>query len=171
MVWIVLAAAATALGASNYGAVTPLWNSTVIVQPTFFQPVKTTLEVTNTHGNSGYSVECLGCHDGVNAKNAFITRRMSLSRENMMIRSLAGSPKQHHPVNIVYVEGKAGLKAVNSVLKGVWKGNVTTIADILVNGRVECSTCHLEPHVIDPDTQTLRHSNAKSILCTSCHDK
>ena len=169
--WISLVVIATTLSASSYNAVKPLWSSTPVSKSISFKPVGIGIGATNSHGQSGYSVECLGCHDGVNAKNAFITRRMSSSQESVNLRALTGSSKQHHPVNIAYVEGKAGLKSINTALKGTWKGGVTTIADILVDGRVECSTCHLDPHVIDPDTMTLRNSNARSVLCTSCHNQ
>ena len=169
--WMSLIVAVSTLGASSEHIATPLWSSTPVGKSQSFQPVGIGIGATRSHGQAGYSVECLGCHDGVNAKNAFITRRMSSSQESLELRALAGNPKQHHPVNILYVEGKAGLKSVNTTLKGIWKGGARTIADILVDGRVECSTCHLSPHVIDPDTMTLRNSNARSVLCTSCHNQ
>ncbi len=170
-VWISWTAIATTLYASNVNAITPLWSSTPLGQSTSFKPLGFNITTTNDHAQSSYSVECLGCHDGVNAKNAFVTRHMSESQESLKLRTLAGSAKQHHPVNIAYVEGKAGLRPINTTLKGVWKGGARTIADILVEGRVECSTCHLDPHVMDPDTMTLRNSNARSVLCTSCHNQ
>ncbi len=169
--WLSIIATVTVLSASNYDAVRPLWSSAPTLNNIAFKPVNIGIGSTREHAKTGYSLECLGCHDGVNAKNAFITRRMSSSKESLQLRALAGSFKQHHPVNVAYIEGKAGLKPVDTVLKGTWKGGVTTIADILVNGRIECSTCHLDPHVMDPDTMTLRNTNAKSILCTSCHNQ
>ncbi len=171
MAGIAMVIIATTVSASSYNTVKPLWSSTPVSQNISFKPMGIDIGTTGSHGQAGYSVECLGCHDGVNAKNAFITRRMSSSQENLNLRALAGSFKQHHPVNITYIEGKAGLKPVTTALKGAWKGGVTTIADILVDGRVECSSCHLDPHVTDPDTMTLRNSNSRSVLCTSCHNQ
>ncbi len=163
--------AVTVLSASDYSFVRPLWSTNTVINSTSFQTTRHGVVVEADHGSAEYSVKCLECHDGINAKNAFITRPMDAGAQSVALRAMAGDSKRHHPVNVVYLEGKAGLKPLHSTLKGVWKGNVTTIADILVNGRVECSTCHLDPHVIDPDTQTLRNANAKSVLCMSCHNQ
>ena len=74
----------------------------------------------------------------------------------------------NHPSSMRYDEGKSSLRSVQSQLVGVWKG-ATTISDLLINGKMECSSCH-EPVGLEPTKENMRNSNTTSELCLSCHD-
>lgn len=90
-----------------------------------------------------------------------------------------------HPVSIVYmgtgaIDSPASLRATTFNLTSygdavAWKG-ASTIADLLRNGNVECSSCH-DPHNggkiqgTDTEVNYLRHSNTNSNLCLGCHEK
>ncbi len=164
---IVVTAVFTVLNASDFKVGVPLWSLASASNTSFLGNAKVNTEkhhmTTKTTAKS--SIECLSCHDGVDAQNA----TLSSPRVSVALRALTGSKAQHHPVSILYVEGKAGLRPKNTALIGTWSG-AATISDLLVDGKIECSSCH-EPHALDPDTDNLRNANRGSILCSSCHDK
>ena len=94
-----------------------------------------------------------------------------------------------HPVSISYTgtglaSSPASLRAQGDTLPvggygDVWvtPGGGTTVASLLRNSKVECSSCH-DPHNATGVSQAtskqvnyLRHSNVNSELCFGCHDK
>lgn len=97
------------------------------------------------------SDNCLGCHDGTSAR--------------------AMHADDNHPLGVDYErqqgQGRARLRPSASP-----SGLGGTIADdLLVNGRVECSSCH-DPHAAHGSgTTRLRMSNEGSRLCLTCHDR
>ncbi len=165
--FIVITAIFTALNASDFKKGMPLWSLASASKTSFLENtiIDTEKHYMTSKTTAKYSIECLSCHDGVDAQNT----ALSSPRASVALRALTGSKAQHHPVSILYVEGKAGLRPKSTVLIGAWSG-ATTIADLLVDGKIECSSCH-EPHALDPDTDNLRNANRGSIICTSCHDK
>ncbi len=130
------------------------------------------------------SMLCLSCHDGASSKNSIVdildekgsTLKstnidtnpvyMKTSR-NLTLTGSYGDLNDDHPVSIDYIPGKAGLKSKSEMLLGQWKG-ATTVEDLLINGKVECTSCH-DPHFNDSKGIFLRNENHNSQLCFSCH--
>ncbi len=163
---------------------TPLWNKSL--PDTQFSMYGETIAGSHTSNNpNSYSMVCLSCHDGASSINSVVNAPGSgginqngadmglapiLMRpsRNLAI-GLNGDLKDDHPVSILYIPGKAGLRPISEPLIGEWKG-ATYISDLLRNGRVECGSCH-DPHYADPNGIFLRNSNEHSQMCLSCHDK
>ncbi len=74
-------------------------------------------------------------------------------------------PQLHHPTSIYYDDSKFGLKSRSEPLIGDWKTAVI-VDDLLVDGRVVCSSCHAGDIAIGK----LRNSNRESALCRACHN-
>lgn len=110
------------------------------------------------------SITCMGCHDGVNAKNmpTIYPKKGKLygSFGNMSLNS-------GHPVMVSYVEGVAGLRPKYTSINN-WS-NASSINDLLRGGKLECGSCH-NPHE-KKWPKYLKHNNKNSGLCFSCHDK
>ena len=100
---------------------------------------------------AGTSETCLGCHDGSSAR--------------------AVNPGSSHPWGVVYersqIGGRRFLKPSSAP-----SGFGSTIAnDLLCNGKVECTSCHV-PHG-EPTTERFRlrtRDGVFSSLCRGCHD-
>ena len=153
-----------------------------------------------TVGNAGGtlsspSLACLSCHDGVSAVDSIVNApgsgMGSLSTGSTIITSFSyggdiGSGSvgdvdmaNDHPVSVTYTAGKASLRDTTTNLTTLtgtaWVG-ATTIADLLRNGMVECSSCH-DPHNgyatqgTDSEVNYLRMTNNSSKLCIGCHNK
>jgi len=163
----------------------PLWNKAT-PSATYTMYGTTIAGTTPDSTPNGITKACLSCHDGVSAINSIVnaagTGGVVSGGANVAFGSTpAGTAyvmpsgagnigtnlADDHPVSITYTAGKAGLKATTTTLTG-WEG-ATTIANLLRNGKVECSSCH------DPHTSTtglfLRVSNSGSALCLGCHGK
>ena len=148
---------------------------------------------------SSPSLACLSCHDGVSAIDSIVNApgsgMGSLSAGTTLITAIATpyggnigdgdngvadvDMANDHPVSVTYTAGKASLRATTTDLATIsgtaWVG-ATTIADLLRNGMVECSSCH-DPHNgyatqgTDPQVNYLRMTNNGSKLCIGCHNK
>lgn len=183
----------------------PLWNKAADYSSNPFtmygasstNTAGTTLSGSSTDAQPNNSSKaCLSCHDGVNAINSMINAPGSggYSSSGATVAfgaTAAGASKtmpsgvtqigtdltNDHPISITYTAGKASLKATTSALIGTWTtpsgGN--TIADLLRNNKVECSSCH-DPHLGENNTFLRRekgsgYSNEGSKVCLSCHEK
>ena len=172
----------------------PLWNK--LKTPTTFTmygataqgvPGQTIAGTQTDAQPTGAALACLSCHDGVSAINSVVNAPGSggynpsgtligyanpnhtetMRQDPSLAIGLYGDLTNDHPVSIPYVEGAASLKPKTTQITG-WQG-ATTINDLLKNGKVQCTSCH-DPHY--PKWGTfLRHSNAGSELCKTCHDK
>jgi predicted CXXCH cytochrome family protein len=163
----------------------PLWNKAT---PTAtYTMYGTTLAGTTPDTTpAGITKACLSCHDGVSAINSIVNQAgaggVVAGGTNVAFGATAAgtavvmtgaatnigtSLANDHPVSITYTAGKASLVATTTALTG-WTG-ATTVANLLRNGKVECSSCH------DPHTSTtglfLRKANSGSALCLGCHGK
>ncbi len=115
------------------------------------------------------SSDCLNCHDGVSATAKNTSRPQETSVGFKVAQGASsGVHTGSHPIGISYIENKASLKPKGSLLIGKWMG-ATIISDLLINGKVECTSCH---KVDGGNTipQLLRKLNIKSELCLSCHN-
>lgn len=129
------------------------------------------------------SLSCLGCHDGVIGPDRVInlpgsggyypTNNYTKNSENNLSYSNANAPGLNgdlhngHPISIMYIEGVSNLKQKNTAIYN-WN-NASTIYDLLINGKIECSSCH-NPHD-KTSILYLRYKNKNSELCITCHDK
>jgi predicted CXXCH cytochrome family protein len=108
---------------------------------------------------TGWSLLCLGCHDGVTAPDVYtaahaVTITGQLANSRLGVRGL-----RSHPVGIRYplaAEGYEPLAAVEAA--GL----------MLPDGRIQCTTCH-DAHRKNRQPKMLVISNEHSRVCLTCH--
>jgi predicted CXXCH cytochrome family protein len=157
---------------SGIGANTPLWNQKLSTQ-TYTPYTSTTYhQQGNTQPTLGVTSSlCLSCHDGtvaVGSSAAYGNLPMVGSMKSMDAfgTTLTGS----HPFSLAVPLKDSPDLAASIAAQG--KTADTTGAVKLVNGSVECTSCH-NPHVQGTDKiaqnfLVLDSSNAQ--LCLACHD-
>lgn len=117
------------------------------------------------------SKTCLSCHDGTVALDSFGgstgTNFMQSSSQYYVGTQLGND----HPISFTY---NASLATSDGFLKNpvsAVSGLGGTIQnDLLINDKVECSSCH-DVHNQYNVTGLLKKSNAGSALCITCHSK
>jgi len=139
---------------------------------------------------AGTSKLCLGCHDGVTAINQYDGRTpadagygggtiytMDDYSASFEIGNTGASLTNNHPISVSYASG------VDTQLEdpsSATMANGDTVSSLLVDGRVECSTCHdVHDREAVPGTHLLRFGTkgengtgqGASALCLACHDK
>lgn len=157
---------------SGLGGVTPLWNQT-LSKATYTPYTSTTYKQTgNTQPTLGITSSlCLSCHDGTvavgqSAVYGKIPTTGSLNNMDSFGTNLAGS----HPFSLVLPLKDAPDLAASLVSQGTTtdpKGAVK-----LVNGNIECTSCH-DPHVQNIDKVAenfLVRDSSNGQLCLACHD-
>jgi predicted CXXCH cytochrome family protein len=119
---------------------------------------------------SGVSKLCLSCHDGTIAIEDYAGRTGGTDFV-LPANNLGTTLANDHPISITYDSALAvadsGLydpAAQNSGLRG------TVQEDLLVNDKLECSSCH-DVHNSIPASKLLRIDNTQSGLCLTCHNK
>lgn len=175
--------------AANTTAQTPLWNKNLSFPNGFTPYTNSTMDSSMLGTPSTVSQLCLSCHDGVGAINsvlnspgpgthvldpgAFDDQIGDLGSAAATINIGEGDPgvpgpvdlSNDHPISIVYAD--AGGPA------GGFNATPTDPRLRLLNGMVECTTCH-DPHADAPgigEVQFLVMSNANSAMCLACHIK
>jgi hypothetical protein len=134
---------------------------------------RATLSVADSSYLSGVSKICFTCHDG-----SVANFRHSADFEEGMG---GGSSTKDHPVSVVYKFDslkRNGLFNPEITMSGLG-GTIAT--DMLINGRVECTSCH-DPHFSmqkvackscpSPKVNTISSlliENKRSALCLVCH--
>ncbi len=148
----------------------PLWSQVLSTENNYIlysSPTEVNQEQEPTLGSA--SNLCLSCHDGTVAPGTnvpYTNLKMtgSMNSQDLFIGTLQGI----HPFNF-----KLPLNCTSSdnLLQILCSGSTGNSAVQLVNGNVQCNTCH-NPHVydIDPVAQNfLVMNNANSALCFACH--
>jgi len=107
----------------------------------------------------GWSLLCLGCHDGVTARDVY-----SLPHATSVTGRLAGSRLgtvglRSHPVGIAYPVGREDYHPAAAV-------EATGL--LLPGGRLQCTTCH-DAHNTRRYPGMLRVADDRSRLCLTCH--
>ncbi len=182
-------------GAVRYGNQGILWNhalSTVASwqmyasDPTMLEFLDGTIEA----APAGTSKLCLGCHDGVSAINQYdgkgpadagygggTTYTMSAYDVGFAVGNTAASLTNNHPISITYAY------PTDPQLKdpaAATMANGDTVTSLLVQNRLECSTCHdvhdkeavASTHLLREVTTGADVTGANaSKLCLVCHDK
>jgi predicted CXXCH cytochrome family protein len=124
------------------------------------------LDATIYNPGAGVTGACLSCHDGTIALEASgsMPRISSASKVGLDLRN-------SHPVGFVYDSFLAtkdgGLHDPATTDSGL---GGTIEEDMLINGRMECSSCH-DAHDRSGQPNMLIKSNARSALCLTCHNK
>jgi predicted CXXCH cytochrome family protein len=154
---------------SGLSNVRPLWAQKLSTQTNYTLYSSTTLmNIVQEPTLGSASNLCLSCHDGTVAVGQTVpygTIKMqgSMSAQDVFGTNLATT----HPFNFKLPLSSATPNVYPSVLSG----KTMNAAVKMVNGNVQCTTCH-NPHVeaIDPVAQNfLVVNNSGSALCLACH--
>ncbi len=156
---------------SSLHGVAPLWSqrlSTVTTYTLYSDPTMVNLPQEPPLGSA--SNLCLSCHDGTvapgqNTPYGSIKMGGSMNSQDVFGTDLSSV----HPFNFQLQSGH--LQSSPNLLPTLSSGTTGNPAVKLVNGNVQCTTCH-NPHVqgIDPvDQDFLVMNNANSALCLACH--
>ena len=157
---------------SGLGGVTPLWNQKLSQQTYTPYNSSTYHEQGNTQPTLGVTSSlCLSCHDGtvaVGQSAAYGTLPVTgqLKSADSFGTTLTGS----HPFSLATPLKDAPSLQASLVAQG--KTADPTGAVKLVNGSVECTSCH-DPHVqnIDRIAQNfLVRDSSNAQMCLACHD-
>ncbi len=181
-------------GAVRYGNQGILWNHEISTKASWEMYASNAAMISFIDGTIesepvGVSKLCLGCHDGVTAINQYDgkgpgdagygngdTYVMGDYAGGFVIGNTAASMTNNHPISITY-DNLADTRLKDPTAAVMANGD--TVASMLDNGRVECSTCHdVHNRESVPDTHLLRESTkgadqtgvGASDLCFVCHD-
>ncbi len=147
------------------GDAAPLWNRSagtgsyrVYSSPTFDAEIDYP---------GGVSKLCLSCHDGISAIDSFggVNGSVLMSGD----ARLGTAPGDHHPVSFVYDSALAqkdgDLHDPNTASSGL---GGTVAEKLLVNGRVECTSCH-DVHNRHDFLRYIDTGGGIDGLCSTCH--
>lgn len=142
----------------------PLWNHTE-TSATFTLYSSPSLDATDLGQPAGVSKLCLSCHDGTVALDSFggATGSTFITGTDNLGTDLSND----HPISFTYPSTDTGLFDPTTTSSGLGS---TISADLLVGGKVECSSCH-DVHNKYNLSYLLKISNAGSALCLVCHNK
>ncbi len=139
---------------------------------------------------SGWSLLCLGCHDGVTAGDVYSSPHAITVADQLAGRGLGARGLRSHPVGIEYPPRNTA--AANAVAVDPRVGRpprhppsrtgsdadwtqayepraaVEAAGLLLPDGRIQCTTCH-DAHNTYRHDGMLRISNERSRLCLTCH--
>ena len=147
---------------------TALWGQTLSSQ-TYSTYTSTTLENTTLQPPLGESSSlCLSCHDGTVAAGQITPYGPYLMSGTMP--NMGTQLQSSHPFSM-----QLPIKDASDLVASLVATQTTadpTNAVKLINGNVECTSCH-DPHIQSIDKQSqnfLVRSNLKSALCLACHE-
>jgi len=157
---------------SGVGGATPLWNQTLTTQT--YTPYQS-----STYNETGLpqpalgsdSNLCLSCHDGTIAPGQTVAYgRFPMTGSMKSSDTFGTNLSNSHPVSLVLPLKDSSYLIASLVAQG--KTADTTGAVHLVNGNIECTTCH-NAHVEATDVvvgQFLVRDGSSGQLCLSCHE-
>lgn len=157
---------------SGVGANTPLWNQTLSTQ-TYTTYQSTTYHESGTPrpAPGGDSNLCLSCHDGSVAPGQTVAYGTFVMAGSMKSSDTFGSDlSSSHPFSLVLP-----LKDSPNLVASLYSQGLTadpTQAVKLVQGNIECTTCH-NPHVEATDQVSgnfLVRDGSSGQLCLACHE-
>jgi predicted CXXCH cytochrome family protein len=146
----------------------PLWNHSVPDGAAFTPYSSTTLDAL-VAGPDGTSKLCLGCHDGMTALDSYggMIGSTVMTGKEVIGTNLADD----HPISFVYDLALATADGELADPTSSPSGLGGTIAvDLLIGGRLECSSCH-DAHNSSGAPDMLQVWNNESLLCRTCHIK
>lgn len=156
-----------------------LWNHSVTTT-NFTMYTSFSLNATSTGQPAGISRLCLSCHDGTVGVDSFggVTGTTVLTGDIAV--GASGNLSDDHPISVRFdsalalADGSLFDPATKTVTVGVAgsKSRTGTINDVLlVDGTVQCSSCHDVHNAFTAGDPLLKISTAGSQLCLTCHDK
>ncbi len=156
---------------SGVGGSTPLWNQQLSTSVYTTYTSTTAAEKSTQPMLGGTSSLCLSCHDGTVAPGqtvAYKTIPMTgqMNPADKFSTNLQGS----HPFSLVLPLVDSPDLVASLVAQGKTADPTGTIK--LINGNIECTTCH-NPHVQSTDQLSpnfLLINSANGQLCLACHD-
>ena len=108
---------------------------------------------------TGWSLLCLGCHDGVTAVDVYSSAHAITITDQLANSHLGTIGLRSHPVGIQYPLAAEGYHSRAAVEAG---------GLVLPEGRIQCTTCH-DAHNTHRYQGMLRISNERSRVCLTCH--
>lgn len=156
---------------SALGGRTPLWNQKLTPQ-TYSLYTSTTEKNRETQPAMGADSNlCLSCHDGTVAPGTTVVYGQVTMQGSMYDYDVFGSNLQpSHPFSLA-LPIKDNIDLIAS-LAAKGKTGDPTGAVKLINGNIECTSCH-EPHVQAKDPLSwnfLVRNSANGTMCLACHD-
>lgn len=126
-------------------------------RPTTTQP----LRPYEGHGMelSGWSLLCLGCHDGVTAPDVYSSAHAVSVAGQLANSHLGLAGLRSHPVGVRYPVSSEKYEPIAAV---------EAAGLMLPDGRIQCTSCH-DAHNTHRHRGMLRMSNERSRLCLTCH--
>ncbi len=148
----------------------PLWNHQLSAVSTYTMYSSATMNSVAGQPD-GSSKLCLSCHDGTVALENF--GGVTNGSHPMTGPRLMGTDLSNdHPISITYDAALAtadgGLYNPTATQSGLG-GTIT--ATMLIDNKMQCSSCHDVHNGAGTTTGLLVKSNAASALCLTCHDK
>ncbi len=157
--------------APHSGLNTGLWNQKLTTQAYTTYSSNTEKNITTQPTLGAVSNQCLSCHDGTVAVGATVAYGQVTTRGSMLSADIFGSNMQSsHPFSLALplrdnIDLAASLAANGTTAD-------PTHAVNLINGNVECTSCH-NPHVQAKDPLSLNFlvkDSSSGQLCLACHD-
>ncbi len=157
--------------APHSGLNTGLWNQKLTTQTYTTYSSNTEKNITTQPALGNVSNQCLSCHDGTVAVGATVAYGQVTTRGSMLTADVFGSNMQSsHPFSLALplqdnIDLAASLAANGTTAD-------PTHAVKLINGNVECTSCH-NPHVQAKDPISLNFlvkDSSSGQLCLACHD-
>jgi predicted CXXCH cytochrome family protein len=156
---------------SGLGGVTPLWNQKLSTKS--YVPYSSTTDPNqgNTQPTLGITSSlCLSCHDGtVGVGQSAAYGQLPTNGTMNSIDSFGTTLTGSHPFSLA-LPMKDASNLVSTLVQG--KTADLTGAVKLINGNIECTSCH-DPHVqnIDKIAQNfLVRDSSNAQMCLACHD-
>ena len=108
---------------------------------------------------TGWSLLCLGCHDGVTAPDVYSSAHAVALTAQLANSRLGARGLRSHPVGVSYPGTNEHFQPPAAV---------EAAGLLLPDGRIQCTTCH-DAHNTQRHGKMLRITNERSRLCLSCH--
>ena len=148
----------------------PLWAQTYSTQTyTMYGSSTTSTQTMQQPPIGGSSSLCLSCHDGTVAPGQTVPYGRIQMQGNMSTSDILGTSLQNsHPFSFRNLKDQADL-AASLVSKGQTQDPLNKV--VLVNGNVECESCH-NPHIqgLDSVSQNfLVRDSSGGAMCLACH--
>src|SRR5215469_2171064 len=157
---------------SGVGSVTPLWNQTLSMQTYTSYTSSTYVETGNTQPPLGVdSSLCLSCHDGTVAPGQTVAYKQIPMSGHMNPPDVFGTNLlSSHPFSLVLPMKDSPDLVATLVSQGKTADPTGSVK--LVNGNIECTSCH-NPHVQAIDQVNLNflvRDSSSGQMCLACHD-
>ena len=176
------------VGSNTKYTYTPLWNHAVT--NAVYQTYSNGIDEPNGAQHASYaealaaqpgsvSLLCLSCHDGTIATNSyggFVPGQASGTGTQRFITagtraSIGGGNNltNHHPIGMPYSQALDSELRLDTTVVAAKAGVSLTIADLLWNGNVECTSCHDVHNTQNAGTKFTWVDDTQSALCLTCH--